>query len=271
MKKLAYMAIDGSTAIITPAPKADIEKVTGPLTDEQYEALVRERSIPKEIEASDVIELDDDSIPTDREFRNAWKLQDNRIDFDLPKAKEIQLERIRKAREPHLTALERAHMEALIKGQDVTEIINQKQALLEITEPLKALEPESIDDIKNAFPEELTRPIPTPTINSTEVTMSSIALDQLFTKIKEHEGRLNNQFTRIEQVEILANKVDETQSLSLPKLDSLETETRGTIKPKVTDLDGKSISLEQRVAALEAKEIPGLKVRVDAIEHKLPD
>lgn len=153
MKKLMYTRPDGGVSIVYPVTKEQIEKQLGALTDEQYEAHVRERSIP--IDAVNVTEVDDADIPSDREFRDAWKQLDAKIDFDLEKAKAIQLNRVRAAREPKLVELDKQFMFAIERGEDTKEIVAQKQKLRDITEPLKALAPSSIDDIKNGFPGEL--------------------------------------------------------------------------------------------------------------------
>lgn len=155
MKKLAYTRPeDNGLTIIIPASKESIEQILGSLTDEEYEQQVINRAIP---EGVDYVEIDDNDIPESREFRNAWKIQDNKIDFDLDKARDIQLERIRKAREPHLKELDTAYIVADEQEDDARkqEIKEAKQALRDITEPLKALEPESIEDIRAAFPQEL--------------------------------------------------------------------------------------------------------------------
>lgn len=148
-----YTRPDGGVSIVYPVTKEQIEKQLGALTDEQYEAHVRERSIP--IDAVNVTEVDDADIPSDREFRDAWKQLDAKIDFDLEKAKAIQLNRVRAAREPKLVELDKQFMFAIERGEDTKEIVAQKQKLRDITEPLKALAPSSIDDIKNGFPGEL--------------------------------------------------------------------------------------------------------------------
>lgn len=155
MKKIAYTELDGSVSIVIPVAKTEIERILGSLTDEEYVNHVKEKSIPAH--AQNVVDIDDLNIPSTREFRAAWKLVGNKIDFDLVKAKEIQLGRVRFARESKLSALDVLFMQAVEKGdtQKQAEIAAQKQFLRDITEPLKALDAKSIDDIKNAFPQEL--------------------------------------------------------------------------------------------------------------------
>jgi hypothetical protein len=153
MKKIVYTRPDGGLSIVVPAAKEKLEQQLGVLSEAQYEKHVYDRSVPPD--AINPREIEDSEIPSDREFRNAWKDDSNSIGFDLDKAKDIQLERIRKAREPKLVELDKEFMLALEKGSDVSEIASKKQSLRDITEPLKALVPDNIDDIKNAFPGEL--------------------------------------------------------------------------------------------------------------------
>ncbi len=155
MNKIAYTRPDGGVSIVSPASKEAVERVLGPLTKAKYEAHIMEKSIPAD--ATNIVFLVEDEVPTDRSFRDAWKAEDGVITHDLEKAKEIQLDRIREARDPKFAVLDRDVMRALEDGDTVAvEAIKvEKQALRDLTEPLKALEPTSIDDIKAAFPLEL--------------------------------------------------------------------------------------------------------------------
>lgn len=86
--KFAYTTPEGGVAIVHAAPKAQLERVLGPLTDEQYEAHVRQRSIPSD--AADVEKLPDNwTPPDDRTFRNAWKKEGGSVSVDFEKAKKI--------------------------------------------------------------------------------------------------------------------------------------------------------------------------------------
>lgn len=160
MKKIAYTRPDGGTSIIVPADKTSLERVLGTLSDAEYEAEIR-KAIPAD--ATNVVDVDESDLPEDREFRDAWKQVEGntKIDFDLDKAKDIQLDRIRKIRDPKLAVLDVDYVKA-DEAEDITkkdEIRAEKQRLRDITEPLKALEPTSIDEIKAAFPEEFKEPV----------------------------------------------------------------------------------------------------------------
>ena len=89
---------DGGVSVVVPAPKADLEWVLGPLTDDEYRAHVLERSIPPD--ALNVREISDDDLP-DREFRNAWcdVTPESSIDIHSEKAKELALDKLRLKRQ----------------------------------------------------------------------------------------------------------------------------------------------------------------------------
>jgi hypothetical protein len=86
--KYAYTTPDGGVAIVHAAPKEQLERVLGPMTDAQYEAHVRQRSIPDD--ATDVQKLPDGwTPPDDRTFRDAWKNDKGKVSVDLNRAKAI--------------------------------------------------------------------------------------------------------------------------------------------------------------------------------------
>jgi hypothetical protein len=86
--KFSYTRPDGGVSIVHAVPKVQLERLFGPMTDEQYEAHVRTRSIPPD--AIDVTKLPVDwTPPEDRTFRDAWKHDKGNVTIDLAKAKAI--------------------------------------------------------------------------------------------------------------------------------------------------------------------------------------
>lgn len=153
-KNIVYTrASDGGVSIVLPMDKSTIEKVLGPMTDEQYEQHIWEKGVPQD--AITPISVDESDFPEEKDFWDALKQDGKKLIFDLDKAKNIQLDRVRIAREPKLLELDKQFMLALEKGEDTKNIAAEKQALRDITEPLKNLSASNIDDIKNAFPESL--------------------------------------------------------------------------------------------------------------------
>lgn len=146
MKVMYTRPEDRGLSIVTAAPKADIEKVLGPLTQEQYEAHVMERSVPAD--AINPRLITDDAIPANREFRNAWAdiSKDDKVNIDVAKAKEVKLAELRHVRNLELEKLDKEFLVALEIGDALGPIKLRKQALRDSTEPLKALEVSGIDD-----------------------------------------------------------------------------------------------------------------------------
>jgi len=140
MKKILYTRPDGGVSVVIPAAKKDVEKVMGPLTEEAYEAHVRERSIPES--ASNVRDIDDADLPESREFRNAWVdvTAESRVDVDCAKARDIAVEQLRLKRKPLLEEQDKLFMLALERGESTDGVAAEKQRLRDVTEPLKSME-----------------------------------------------------------------------------------------------------------------------------------
>jgi hypothetical protein len=140
MKKLIYNhARTGVACVVVPAPKEAIERVLGPLSDAEYKAHVIERSIPDGV---DYREIDDEHIPKSREFRNAWVDKSNKPNVDIccEKARELVLKRVRDKREKKLLEQDKKLMQAIRKQEDASSINKETEALLDITNPLKAMD-----------------------------------------------------------------------------------------------------------------------------------
>lgn len=75
--KFAYTRPDGGVSIVVAAPKHQLERVRGPMSDEEYEARVREKSIPPD--ATDVIRLPDDWQPPPRATREKWRIRNGKV------------------------------------------------------------------------------------------------------------------------------------------------------------------------------------------------
>jgi hypothetical protein len=151
--RIVYTRIDGVVCIVNAAPKIDLEKVLGKLTQEQYEAHVWSKSIPEN--AINAIYIPDDMILPDREFRDAWTHDGKEFSHDFPKAKNIQLERVRKIRDALLIKYDGLQNRANDLGDNaaLNELKIKKQELRDCTNALKDLTPTSIEHIKNATPD----------------------------------------------------------------------------------------------------------------------
>lgn len=134
--KIAYTRPDGGLSIVIAAAKSDLERVLGPLTDDDYAEHVLQRSIPQG--ARDVRLLPDEwTPPDDRSFRSAWKISDDfGVDIDMPKARDIQRDKLRRERAPRLQAMDVEAIRAFTRHgetgefiSDLTMIESRKQAL----------------------------------------------------------------------------------------------------------------------------------------------
>lgn len=120
------------------------------LTDE---ALSVEHEIAKWGDKDNVVsfrEIQEEHLPSDRTFRNAWTddFPTETVDVDMDKAKDIHMDRIRKLRNQKLKELDIETM----KGIDVQE---QKQILRDIPQTLN-LEVKTPEELKDIMPKELT-------------------------------------------------------------------------------------------------------------------
>jgi hypothetical protein len=130
--RFAYTRPDGSLSIVIAAPKVKLERVLGPLTDQNYRAHVVARSIPAD--ATDVHELPDTWAPsdTDRTFRDAWRKSGLAFSVDMPTARNIWRDKMRAARAPLLADLDVQLMQALERGQPTASIAAKKQMLRDV-------------------------------------------------------------------------------------------------------------------------------------------
>lgn len=126
-------------------------------TDNTVEEEIQKWHPDDQANVASTLESTEDKIPPQDEFRNSWTLQGEDIVYDLEKARDLQLDRIRIAREPKLAALDIQYQIADEKddADQKKAIAAEKQELRDITEPLKTKELSSIDDVKAEFPEEL--------------------------------------------------------------------------------------------------------------------
>lgn len=143
--RILYTRQDGGLSVVNAAPNDGRFK-----TVDEWKAHVWSRGVPKD--AINAVEIPNDYVLPSREFRDAWKQSGDQVVHDLEIARAIQLDRIRKAREPRLLDLDKEFMLALEKGVSTVEIIAKKQVLRDITEPLKNMELHTIEDVKNTFP-----------------------------------------------------------------------------------------------------------------------
>ena len=77
--------------------------------------------------------VNENILPKDDDFFNAWELNNNVVSVNLEKSKEITKTRLRAEREPLLQAQDVAFQRALETGANTTAIVVEKQRLRDIT------------------------------------------------------------------------------------------------------------------------------------------
>lgn len=102
----------GIAVIMHAAPKHSLERVLGPLSEENYMAHVIGKSLPAGVK--EVIVMSDDWTPPEsREFRNAWKIENGQVIVDMPKARDIHRDKIRAERRRNFETLDIAAAKAM--------------------------------------------------------------------------------------------------------------------------------------------------------------
>ncbi len=104
---------------------------------------------------SSYFEIDKSTLPTEREFRDAWTHDGQKFGHDFNKARDIQLLRLRIIRDALLYKYDGLQSRAndLQDKATLIDIKTKKQQLRDATEGLKSLAIKSIDEIKKATPD----------------------------------------------------------------------------------------------------------------------
>ncbi len=100
------------------------------------------------------VEITEEDIPKDRVFRDALKVNDNKIEHDISKAHEIKKDELRRLRKPKLEALDIEQMRATEENdtEKLEVIAKKKQVLRDIT---KRRLPKDIKKLAKHTPKEL--------------------------------------------------------------------------------------------------------------------
>lgn len=151
--KIVFTRADGGVSIVNAVPKNIIERALGNLTDEEYKKHIWDKSVPKD--AINPVEIDDDYVFPDREFRDAWVQKDKEITHDLKRVTAIQLERLRATRDALLVKYDGLQSRAVDLNDPIAlaDVKARKNALRGATNGLKALHAETIEEIKSSTPD----------------------------------------------------------------------------------------------------------------------
>lgn len=142
--KIIYTNAEGGTSIVTPVEGSG-------LTLQE----VIDRSVPPGTEYTVV---NDDAVPADRTYRNAWAINPSTkaIEHDIVKAREIHKDHMRRSRTPLMTALDTAYLKADEKGAagnaEKATIVGQKQVLRDVTADPGIAAAQTVAELKQVWP-----------------------------------------------------------------------------------------------------------------------
>lgn len=132
--KIIYPNENGGVSVVIPSQKY-LNTLKG-MTEIEKMTFIAQKDIPAN---TDFQIIEDNQVPTDRSFRNAWEYKNKSIEISLPKAREITKARLREEREPLLSALDIKQINALTEGVDTTDIMTEKQRLKDITDTVDSV------------------------------------------------------------------------------------------------------------------------------------
>ena len=143
--RIAYKDVDGNVSVVCPTP----EFINNGGTMAQF----LERSLPDGVIFE---ELHKDDIPTDRYFRNAWRL-DKGINVDVECVQKIHLDCLRKVRNEKLAELDIPFQRALEDKDTVMQdnIAAKKNALRDMPQNVDMSLLDTPDKIKAFMPDVL--------------------------------------------------------------------------------------------------------------------
>lgn len=101
--------------------------------------------------------VDQQDMPSDREFRDAWYIEGEKIGIDIQKARSIHMSKIRKVRNIAIKELDGLVMRAIEVGDEVElkRLSIAKQVLREIPSKANLDRFVSVEELKLYWPEEL--------------------------------------------------------------------------------------------------------------------
>jgi hypothetical protein len=98
--------------------------------------------------------VDSSLAPSDRTFRNAWKLDSGAIEVDMTKAREMHKQKLREMRKPKLEALDSDYMRADEGGKTAEKkaVAAKKQALRDVTSDPAIEAAQTPEELKAVIP-----------------------------------------------------------------------------------------------------------------------
>lgn len=144
MKTIAIKKSDGGVSIMTIKDNADVQSVLNKWAMHPRNDMVSYR------------EISPDSLP-DEVYRESWKDTGLTIKHDLPKARNLHMQEIRKIRDKELEKLDVEYMKAIESGDGLLQdsIAADKQALRDLPQTFDLSGAMSINQLLELWPEGL--------------------------------------------------------------------------------------------------------------------
>lgn len=110
-RRVVYQRPDGHLSVVVPSPRYVAHLMSSGMTEAGAIAAIRAKDVPPD--AADPVECDQDDIPADRTFRDAWRRDGTHpVRIDMPAARAIHRQRLeqraaergRQLREDYLAA-----------------------------------------------------------------------------------------------------------------------------------------------------------------------
>ena len=150
MRKIIYTRPDGGLSVVGPVINTTPpEQITEAQAEQRAWAKLPKDAInPRFVEESEV--------PTDRAFRNAW-VDTGTVAVDMPKAREIHKDNLRRQRAPLLVSLDVDYQRADERGDtaEKARVAAKKQALRDATADPSIAAAKTPEELKAAIPEAL--------------------------------------------------------------------------------------------------------------------
>lgn len=157
MEKIVYTRVeDNGVSIVIPAPKSDLEKILGSMTDNEYKRHVWDRSVPQN--SINARYIDDEDIPENREFRDAWELdEDGNIYINIPKAAYIKKAQLLILADEVIKDIDQAIYLTSLEGDTVgfEELVEKRNKIINLKNTLDLSNLKTVSEISNYMPIEL--------------------------------------------------------------------------------------------------------------------
>lgn len=127
---VAFENEEGGVSVVYPADKTAIDDVVASLDGKR------------------LLVLDISHVPSDREFRGAWRLGESSIEFDMVSARDIKRDALRAERKPMLEELDIAAIRSLSSPEELVAIEAKKQKLRDAPASIRIESAASVEELK---------------------------------------------------------------------------------------------------------------------------